>query len=54
MNRLKLILFAIDHASARAIDRAGADWVGGDTRRARAEAHTQLCDQAVKALIPRR
>ena len=53
MNRLKLLLFAINHASARAIDRAGADWVGGTTRRSRAQAHGDLCDEAVRALLPR-
>ncbi len=54
MNQLKLLLFYLDHASARAIDRAGADWIGGDTRRERAKAHGQLARDASKALLPRR
>ncbi|MEJ6395186.1 hypothetical protein V8J82_18130 [Gymnodinialimonas sp. 2305UL16-5] len=54
MNRLKLILFALNHASARAVDRAGADWCGGDTRGPRSQAHDELASQALHALLPKR
>ena len=53
MIRLKLLLFYLDHVSASAIDRAGADWIGGDTRRARASAHAGLAREAGRALLPR-
>ncbi len=51
MVRLRLALFALDKLSAMAIDRAGAQWVGGDHRRARAEARAQLYDDAMDVLI---
>ena len=54
MNRIKLILFALNHASARAVDRAGADWCGGDTRGPRSQAHDQLASQALHALLATR
>ncbi|MEX3015700.1 hypothetical protein [Gymnodinialimonas hymeniacidonis] len=51
MDRLKIILFMLNHASARAIDRAGADWIGGEIRRARADAHESLANEATRALL---
>lgn len=51
MQRLKLILFALDKISAMAIDRAGADWIGGDHRRIRAEARARLYDEALDVLL---
>lgn len=51
MKHIKIVLFMLDHASARAIDRAGADWLGGETRRARADAHEKLAVQATRALL---
>ncbi|MCR9069083.1 MAG: hypothetical protein NXH79_09575 [Rhodobacteraceae bacterium] len=52
MNRIKLALFALHNYSAGAIDRAGADWIGGDHRRARAEARRRLCEEAMDVLVP--
>lgn len=54
MYHLKLLLFMLDHASARAIDRAGADWIGGDARRVRSLAHARLANEATRALLPRK
>ncbi len=54
MDRLKLFLFMLNHASARAFDRAGADWIGGETRRARADAHERLAAEATRALLQTR
>lgn len=51
MNRIKLALFAIDKMSAMALDRAGADWVGGEHRRVRAQAYAHLYDDAMDTLI---
>jgi hypothetical protein len=51
MNRLGLVLFALDNLSAMAIDRAGADWVGGPHRRVRAEARARLYDAAMDTLL---
>lgn len=51
MNKVKLALFAINHFSAMAIDRAGAEWIGGDHRRLRAKAHGQLYDAAMEGLL---
>lgn len=51
MNRIKMALFALDKISAMAIDRAGADWVGGQHRRMRAEARARLYDDAMDTLI---
>ena len=52
MNRIKLALFALNNFSAGAIDRAGADWIGGDHRRARAEARLKLYSDAMDVLVP--
>lgn len=54
MYRIKLALFALDRLSAMAIDRAGADWIGGDHRRIRAEAHARLYNAAMDGLLPAR
>jgi len=54
MNKIRLLMFMLNHASARAIDRAGADWIGGDIRRARADAHEKLANEATRALLARR
>ncbi len=51
MRKLKLALFALNNISAMAIDRAGADWVGGPHRRMRAEARAKLYDDAMDALL---
>ena len=51
MKMFKLALFAIDHYSAMAIDRAGAEWIGGDHRRLRAKAHGQLYQAAMDGLL---
>lgn len=51
MHRLKLMFFALDKFSATAIDRAGADWIGGMHRRVRAEAKARLYDDAMDVLI---
>ncbi len=51
MEKVKLALFALDHLSAMALDLAGAAWIGGDHRRARAQAHARLYDQAMDKLI---
>lgn len=53
MNRLRLLLFMIDQASAGAIDRAGAECFGGALRRARADAHEKLANAATRALLQR-
>lgn len=53
MNRFKLALFALDHMSAMAIDRAGSEWIGGDHRRIRARAHGVLCRAALDGLLGR-
>ncbi len=53
MSKLRLALFALDTYSRMAIDKAGADWVGGDTRRARAAARAGLFEQAMDGLLGR-
>jgi hypothetical protein len=53
VSRLKLALFALDTYSRMAIDKAGADWVGGDLRRARASARAELLSAALEALLTR-
>lgn len=53
MNKLRLVLFAIDTYSRMAIDKAGADWVGGDMRRARAAARVGLLNEAMDGLLGR-
>lgn len=54
MSKLKLMLFALDTYSRMAIDKAGADWVGGDLRRERTAARAALLDEALDGLIERR
>lgn len=51
MRWIRLALFALDKVSAMAIYRAGADWVGGDHRRIRAEARARLYDEALDLLL---
>ena len=51
MRWIRLALFALDKISAMAIDRAGADWIGGDHRRIRAEARARLYDDALDVLL---
>lgn len=51
MRRIRILLFALDKVSAMAIDRAGADWIGGDHRRVRAEARARLYDEARDMLL---
>ena len=51
MRRIRLALYALDKISAMAIDRAGADWIGGDHRRVRAEARARLYDDAMDTLL---
>lgn len=53
MRRLRLALFALDTYSKMALDRAGADWVGGDMRRARAAARRDLLKHAMDGLFGR-
>lgn len=53
MSKLRLALFALDIYSRMAIDKAGADWIGGDTRRARAAARAGLFEQAMDGLLGR-
>jgi hypothetical protein len=53
VRKLKLALFALDTFSKMSIDKAGADWVGGDLRRARAAARVVLFNEAMDALIGR-
>lgn len=53
VSKLKLALFALDTYSKMAIDKAGADWMGGDVRRARAAARVVLFNQAVDGLLGR-
>jgi hypothetical protein len=54
MNKFRLVLFALDTCSRMAIDRAGADCVGGDVRRARAAAREMLLREALDGLFERR
>lgn len=51
MRKLKLALFALDTLSRMAIDKAGADWIGGDMRRARAAARVDLFHDAMAGLL---
>jgi hypothetical protein len=53
VSKLKLALFALDTYSRMAIDKAGADWVGGDIRRARAAARVDLFRNAMDGLLGR-
>jgi hypothetical protein len=53
VRRLKLVLFVLDTYSKMAIDKAGADWVGGDMRRARAAARQDLLNEAMDGLLHR-
>lgn len=53
MSKLRLALFALDTWSRMSIDRAGADWVGGDLRRARAFAREELLREALGGLLDR-
>jgi hypothetical protein len=53
VSKLRLALFALDTWSRMAIDRAGADWVGGDLRRARVSARAELLRAARAALLGR-
>ncbi|MBF9046724.1 hypothetical protein LSUCC0031_06305 [Rhodobacterales bacterium LSUCC0031] len=54
MTKVKLALFALNQFSAMAIDRAGAEWIGGDHRRRRAKAHGQLVHAAMEGLLHNR
>ncbi len=51
MRWIKLALFALDKISALAIDRAGADWIGGDDLGIRAEARARLYGDALDVLL---
>lgn len=42
MTTLKLMAFSLRHLAALGYWQAGAEMYGGDTRRARADAHRQL------------
>jgi hypothetical protein len=53
VNKLKLAFFALDTFSRMAIDKAGADAVGGEMRRARAAARVTLFNDAVDGLLGR-
>jgi hypothetical protein len=53
VSKLRLALFALDIYSRMAIDKAGADWVGGDTRGARAAARADLFEKAMDGLLGR-
>ncbi len=53
MSKLRLALFALDTYSRMAIDKAGADWIGGDLRRARAAARVVLFNEAMDGLLGR-
>lgn len=53
MSKFKLALFALDTYSRLAVDKAGADWVGGDIRRARVAARSALLETAMAALLDR-
>lgn len=54
MSKLRLAFFALDTYSRMAIDKAGADAVGGETRRARAAARVGLFNEAMDGLIGRK
>ena len=53
MDRLKLALFALAHASHYGLWKAGADMCGGTLRRHRADAHRNLAAQALLGLLGR-
>ncbi|MBF9036305.1 hypothetical protein HKCCE2091_18840 [Rhodobacterales bacterium HKCCE2091] len=53
MNRLRLVLFALDAASRAGINHAGAAMAGGELRRRRTMAYTRLYEEAVGELIGR-
>lgn len=53
VSKLKLALFALDTYARMAIDKAGADCVGGDLRRARVSARTALLGAALDGLLSR-
>jgi hypothetical protein len=53
MDRLKLALFALSHASQYGLWQAGADMCGGSLRRHRADAHRNLAAQALHGLLAR-
>lgn len=53
MHKFRLALFALDTYSRMAIDRAGADCVGGEFRRARAVAREALLREALEGLLGR-
>jgi hypothetical protein len=53
VKKLRLALFALDTYSRMAIDKAGADWIGGDMRRDRAAARAGLFNEAMDALVGR-
>lgn len=53
MSKFRLALFALDTYSRLAVDKAGADCVGGDLRRARVAARAQILDAALDGLFER-
>ena len=53
MDRPGLALFALHHAAAYGLWRAGADMCGGSLRRHRADTHRNLAAQALHALLGR-
>ncbi len=51
MAKLKLALFALDHAAQFGLWKAGADMCGGSFRRQRADVHRNLSAQALAVLL---
>lgn len=50
MTRVRLILLALNEASAMGIHMAGAEMAGGDVRRRRAMSHKRLFHETLDAL----
>ena len=53
MTKLRLALFALNHAAAYGLWKAGADMCGGSLRRHRADAHRNLSARALAVLLGR-
>ncbi|MEM9249269.1 MAG: hypothetical protein AAGB05_11310 [Pseudomonadota bacterium] len=53
IQKLKLAMFALDHAMQYGLWKAGADMCGGSLRRHRADAHRNLSARALHHMLDR-